>query len=162
VACCWVGWWRIGGGAFATLLTMSRYVNGRYRVDTQTNNAVIIQSEIAVRGPTAARVDPGGGPGCTGTAALFCSHLRPRMSSLISVVRNSNPLFSPCCSHPHPSSAEFLDAIRSVNPPSRWKILVIDEHSQQLLNSVLKQFDILEENVTRALPMSVAISAIFS
>jgi syntaxin-binding protein 1 len=46
---------------------------------------------------------------------------------------------------------EFLNAIRSVNPPSRWKILVIDEHSQQLLNSVLKQFDILEENVTRAL-----------
>jgi syntaxin-binding protein 1 len=45
---------------------------------------------------------------------------------------------------------EFLDAIRSVNPPSRWKILVVDEHSQQLLNSVLKQFDILEENVTRS------------
>ncbi|KAF8261652.1 Sec1-like snare protein [Lactarius quietus] len=53
------------------------------------------------------------------------------MSSLITLVRN-----------------KFLDAIRSVNPPSRWKILVIDEHSQQLLNSVLKQFDILEENVT--------------
>ncbi|KAH9977523.1 Sec1-like protein [Russula compacta] len=53
------------------------------------------------------------------------------MSSLISIVRN-----------------KFLDAIRSVNPPSRWKILVVDEHVQQLLNSVLKQFDILEENVT--------------
>ncbi|KAI9464431.1 Sec1-like protein [Lactarius psammicola] len=53
------------------------------------------------------------------------------MSSLITLVRN-----------------KFLNAIRSVNPPSRWKILVIDEHSQQLLNSVLKQFDILEENVT--------------
>ncbi|KAF8493208.1 Sec1-like protein [Russula emetica] len=53
------------------------------------------------------------------------------MSSLITAVRN-----------------KFLDAIRSVNPPSRWKILVIDEHSQRLLNSVLKQFDILEENVT--------------
>jgi syntaxin-binding protein 1 len=44
-----------------------------------------------------------------------------------------------------------LEAIRSVNPPSRWKILVIDEHSQELLNSVLKKFDILEENVTREL-----------
>jgi hypothetical protein len=55
------------------------------------------------------------------------------------------------------SRAEFLDAIRSVNPPSRWKILVIDEHSQQLLNSVLKQFDILEENVTRALPPPVTV-----
>ncbi|KAH9951056.1 Sec1-like protein [Amylocystis lapponica] len=43
---------------------------------------------------------------------------------------------------------KFLDAIRSVNPPGRWKILVVDEHSQQLLGSVLKQFDILEENVT--------------
>ncbi|KAI0251793.1 Sec1-like protein [Lactifluus subvellereus] len=53
------------------------------------------------------------------------------MSSLVTIVRN-----------------KFLDAIRSVNPPSRWKILVIDEHSQQLLNSVLKQFDILQENVT--------------
>ncbi|KAI0319969.1 Sec1-like protein [Amylostereum chailletii] len=53
------------------------------------------------------------------------------MSSLITIVRN-----------------KFLDAIRSVNPPGRWKILVVDEHSQALLNSVLKQFDILEENVT--------------
>ncbi|GBE89630.1 Protein transport protein [Sparassis crispa] len=44
--------------------------------------------------------------------------------------------------------SKFLDAIRSVNPPGRWKILVVDEHSQQLLSSVLKQFDILEENVT--------------
>ena len=61
------------------------------------------------------------------------------------------------------SRAEFLDAIRSVNPPSRWKILVIDEHSQQLLNSVLKQFDILEENVTRALPspLTVPIAILF-
>ncbi|CAK5269873.1 unnamed protein product [Mycena citricolor] len=44
--------------------------------------------------------------------------------------------------------SKFLDAIRSVNPPGRWKILVVDEHSQKLLGSVLKQFDILEENVT--------------
>jgi hypothetical protein len=44
--------------------------------------------------------------------------------------------------------AEFLEAIRSVNPPSRWKILVVDDHAQKLLTAVLKQFDILEENVT--------------
>ncbi|THH29778.1 hypothetical protein EUX98_g4412 [Antrodiella citrinella] len=43
---------------------------------------------------------------------------------------------------------QFLEAIRSVNPPGRWKILVVDEHSQTLLSAVLKQFDILEENVT--------------
>ncbi|KAG7094020.1 hypothetical protein E1B28_007644 [Marasmius oreades] len=54
------------------------------------------------------------------------------MSSLISIVRS-----------------KFLDAIRSVNPPGRWKILVVDEHSQKLLGTVLKQFDILEENVTQ-------------
>ncbi len=53
--------------------------------------------------------------------------------------------------HSCPSSTEFLEAIRSVNPPGRWKILVVDEHSQRLLNAVLKQFDILEENVTRML-----------
>lgn len=44
---------------------------------------------------------------------------------------------------------EFLEAIRSVNPAGRWKILVVDEHAQKLLGAVLKQFDILEENVTR-------------
>ncbi|KAF5383619.1 hypothetical protein D9615_003550 [Tricholomella constricta] len=53
------------------------------------------------------------------------------MSSLINIVRN-----------------KFLDAIRSVNPPGKWKILVVDDFSQKLLGSVLKQFDILEENVT--------------
>ena len=36
-----------------------------------------------------------------------------------------------------------------MQPPTRWKILVVDPHSQKLLGSVLKQFDILEENVTR-------------
>jgi syntaxin-binding protein 1 len=44
-----------------------------------------------------------------------------------------------------------LEAIRSVNPPARWKILVVDDFSQKLLSAVLKQFDVLEENVTRAL-----------
>ncbi|KAH7927330.1 Sec1-like protein [Leucogyrophana mollusca] len=53
------------------------------------------------------------------------------MSSLITTVRQ-----------------KFLQAIRSVNPQGRWKILVVDEHAQKLLGSVLKQFDILEENVT--------------
>ncbi|KIJ65658.1 hypothetical protein HYDPIDRAFT_131009 [Hydnomerulius pinastri MD-312] len=53
------------------------------------------------------------------------------MSSLITIVRS-----------------KFLQAIRSVNPQGRWKILVVDDYSQKLLGSVLKQFDILEENVT--------------
>jgi hypothetical protein len=84
------------------------------------------------------------------------------MSSLITAVRNStlDPLGS--SSEPSFFSVEFLDAIRSVNPPSRWKILVVDEHSQRLLNSVLKQFDILEENVTRAPSLLVATFAVFA
>ncbi|KAF7970947.1 hypothetical protein HWV62_22523 [Athelia sp. TMB] len=53
------------------------------------------------------------------------------MSSLITTVRS-----------------KFLEAIRAVQPQGRWKVLVVDEHSQKLLGSVLKQFDILEENVT--------------
>ncbi|KXN92397.1 Protein transport protein sec1 [Leucoagaricus sp. SymC.cos] len=53
------------------------------------------------------------------------------MPSLIDIVKN-----------------KFLEAIRSVNPPGRWKILVVDEFSQKLLGAVLKQFDVLEENVT--------------
>ncbi|KAF5315993.1 hypothetical protein D9758_015075 [Tetrapyrgos nigripes] len=53
-------------------------------------------------------------------------------SSLINIVRS-----------------KFLEAIRSVVPPQKWKILVVDDYSQKLLGSVLKQFDVLEENVTQ-------------
>lgn len=38
-----------------------------------------------------------------------------------------------------------------MNPPGRWKVLVVDEYSQKLLGSVLRQFDILEENVSGTL-----------
>ncbi|KAF7795046.1 hypothetical protein EIP86_006190 [Pleurotus ostreatoroseus] len=73
------------------------------------------------------------------------------MASLITTVRTS-ACTQRFTDNPVPLTAlfapEFLEAIRSVNPPGRWKILVVDEHSQQLLGSVLKQFDILEENVT--------------
>ncbi|KAF8317774.1 Sec1-like snare protein [Cantharellus anzutake] len=44
--------------------------------------------------------------------------------------------------------SKFLEHIRSVDPPGKWKILVVDEHSQRLLSSVLKTYDILAENVT--------------
>ena len=47
-------------------------------------------------------------------------------------------------------STEFLEVLRSVRPPSGWKILVVDSHSQALLGAVLKQFDILAEHVTCA------------
>ncbi|CEL61750.1 Protein transport protein sec1 OS=Schizosaccharomyces pombe (strain 972 / ATCC 24843) GN=sec1 PE=3 SV=1 [Rhizoctonia solani AG-1 IB] len=42
----------------------------------------------------------------------------------------------------------FLEAIQSVNPPGRWKVLVVDDHSKRLLSAVLKDNDVLQENVT--------------
>nr|KAJ3420000.1 vacuolar sorting protein VPS33/slp1 [Polyrhizophydium stewartii] len=37
--------------------------------------------------------------------------------------------------------------LRAVNPPSRWKILVVDPYSLRLLNGVCKKSDVLSENV---------------
>jgi hypothetical protein len=73
------------------------------------------------------------------------------MVSLITIVRNSKSRIH-LRTHEQPgltaTATEFLEAIRSVNPPSRWKILVVDDHSQKLIGSVLKQNDILQESVT--------------
>lgn len=44
--------------------------------------------------------------------------------------------------------AGYFNAIRSVQPPSRWKILVVDNYTKTLLNSVLKMYDILQQNVS--------------
>lgn len=43
----------------------------------------------------------------------------------------------------------YLNTIRSVQPPSRWKVLVVDSFTKELLNSVLKMYDILQENVAQ-------------
>ncbi|KAN0061373.1 syntaxin binding protein 1 [Thecaphora frezii] len=43
----------------------------------------------------------------------------------------------------------YLSTIRSVQPPSKWKVLVIDSFTKELLASVLKMYDILQENVTQ-------------
>lgn len=73
------------------------------------------------------------------------------MVSLITIVRNSKSRVH-LKAHVQPgltaAPTEFLEAIRSVNPPSRWKILVVDDHSQKLIGSVLKHYDILQESVT--------------
>ncbi|ORY80259.1 Sec1-like protein, partial [Leucosporidium creatinivorum] len=39
----------------------------------------------------------------------------------------------------------YLETLRSC--PSRWKVLIVDEHTQKMLNSVLSTYDILEEGV---------------
>ncbi|KAH6598779.1 hypothetical protein BASA61_002806 [Batrachochytrium salamandrivorans] len=40
------------------------------------------------------------------------------------------------------------DMLRAVNPPSRWKVLVVDVYSLRLLNSCFKMADILSENIS--------------
>ncbi|KAF9071586.1 Sec1-like protein [Rhodocollybia butyracea] len=55
--------------------------------------------------------------------------------------------------HTQPSLTTLFTRIPRGNticqPTGKWKILVVDEHSQKILGTVLKQFDILEENVTQ-------------
>ncbi|MBW0511429.1 hypothetical protein O181_051144 [Austropuccinia psidii MF-1] len=47
-----------------------------------------------------------------------------------------------------PAGQRYLDTIQSVKPSNgRWKILVLDKHSQSLINGVLKTFEILELGV---------------
>ncbi|CAO1624396.1 unnamed protein product [Parajaminaea phylloscopi] len=48
----------------------------------------------------------------------------------------------------HAVRERYLSSIRSVQPPSRWKVLVVDSFTQALLNSVLKLNDILQQNVS--------------
>ena len=47
-----------------------------------------------------------------------------------------------------PPAAGYLTTIRSVQPPTRWKILVVDSFTRTHLNALLKLDAILRENVT--------------
>ncbi|CAO3590379.1 unnamed protein product [Absidia cylindrospora] len=42
----------------------------------------------------------------------------------------------------------LMDAIIAVQPPGKWKIMVVDSKSAEILNASCKTYDILEENVT--------------
>lgn len=44
-------------------------------------------------------------------------------------------------------AAGFDTALKCV-PPGQWKILIVDDHSRELLESVYKEFDVLQQNVT--------------
>ncbi|WVQ84830.1 hypothetical protein IAT38_006987 [Cryptococcus sp. DSM 104549] len=48
--------------------------------------------------------------------------------------------------------ARFSSAIQSI-PAGTWKILITDDHSQALLDTVYKTFDILQQNVTSVEPL---------
>jgi syntaxin-binding protein 1 len=41
----------------------------------------------------------------------------------------------------------IIGTLRQVNPPGRWKLLVVDPSSLALLNSCCKMPEILSENV---------------
>jgi syntaxin-binding protein 1 len=41
-----------------------------------------------------------------------------------------------------------MDSIRSIEPPGKWKIIVVDSKSTLILNASCKMYDILEENVS--------------
>jgi syntaxin-binding protein 1 len=41
-----------------------------------------------------------------------------------------------------------MDTIRSIQPPEKWKIIVVDSKSALILNAACKMYDILEENVS--------------
>ncbi|KAI9476316.1 MAG: hypothetical protein EXX96DRAFT_295434 [Benjaminiella poitrasii] len=43
----------------------------------------------------------------------------------------------------------LMDTIKSIQPPGKWKIIVVDSKSTQILNAACKMFDILEENVSK-------------
>ncbi|KAG0168834.1 vacuolar sorting protein VPS33/slp1 [Apophysomyces sp. BC1015] len=42
----------------------------------------------------------------------------------------------------------LMDSIKAIQPPGKWKIVVVDSKSIQILNAACKMYDILEENVT--------------
>ncbi|KAI8053210.1 Sec1-like protein [Syncephalis plumigaleata] len=42
----------------------------------------------------------------------------------------------------------YLETVRSVQPPARYKIVIVDATSVKLLSAACKMYDILEENVT--------------
>jgi syntaxin-binding protein 1 len=43
-----------------------------------------------------------------------------------------------------------MDAIKAIQPPGKWKIVVVDSKSIGILNASCKMYDILEENVSLA------------
>lgn len=46
-----------------------------------------------------------------------------------------------------PTCSGYLETLRSVS--SRWKILIVDEHTHAMITSVLSTYDILEEGIQR-------------
>ncbi|KAK8849808.1 hypothetical protein IAR55_005144 [Kwoniella newhampshirensis] len=48
--------------------------------------------------------------------------------------------------------ARFTSALQSI-PAGTWKVLITDDHSQALLDTVYKNFDILQQNVTSVEPL---------
>lgn len=48
---------------------------------------------------------------------------------------------------PEPANTEILRAIDSVQPPSKYKCVIIDEHTEKLIKQVLEEHEILDRRV---------------
>lgn len=71
--------------------------------------------------------------------ASTLSLARPVPRVLALTVRSTSRLPAPL--------AGYLDTIRAV--PARWKVLIVDQHTQHMLQSVLSTYDVLEEGIQR-------------
>lgn len=54
-----------------------------------------------------------------------------------------------------------MDAIKGVQPPGKWKIVVVDSKSIEILNASCKMYDILEENVSLSIKTKQATHLFF-
>jgi hypothetical protein len=54
--------------------------------------------------------------------------------------------------HPRRRTKTFLCAQTSLTNSLQWKILIVDEESQKLINNVVKEDDILNLNITSMRP----------
>lgn len=69
------------------------------------------------------------------------------MPSLQSLLKQRKYIPLPARFDAKPRSAGLGTAL-TCGPPNTWKVLVVDDYSKRLLESVYKTFDVLHMNVT--------------
>lgn len=52
----------------------------------------------------------------------------------------------------------LMDSIKAVQPPGKWKIVIVDSKSTRILNAACKMYDILEENVSQGQNLSLFLT----
>lgn len=74
------------------------------------------------------------------------------MTRLVEITRKRKNYYA-CSAHNNDTNhfvsiIGLMDAIKAVQPPGKWKIMVVDSKSAEVLNASCKMYDILEENVS--------------